>query len=100
MSTPKRKRVILDFVERENIRNLIKNKQHIADVFTTKWDLPINCRTVRDILKELGDLSDMELYPRKRLGAQCQRVIIYSYLFPIIPIIPYSYSPFHINHIL
>ena len=57
MSTPKRKRVILDLIRKteflEFYKEHPKNKQQqIADVFTTKWDLPINCRTVRDILTE------------------------------------------------
>ena len=55
MSTPKWKRVLLDFVQKKEILDYYKEhqkstQQQISDVITTKWDLPINRRTVGDIL--------------------------------------------------
>ena len=74
MSTPKRKGVLLDFVQKKEILDYYKEhpksaQQQIFDVFTTKWDLPINRRTVGDILskKELRENDDVEPSPRKRM---------------------------------
>ena len=74
MSTPKRKRVLLDFVQKIEILDYYKEhpkstQQQISNVFTTKWYLPINLRTVGDILtkKELWENDDTEPSPRKRM---------------------------------
>ena len=73
MSTPKRKRTLLDDLQKKDILNYVKEKpsatqQQIADHFTTIWEIPIKRRTVGDIIarKEQYESDDVGSPSRKR----------------------------------
>ena len=58
MSTPKRKRTVLDDVQKHDILKYVEDnpkgtQQQVADHFSTYWDIPVKRRTVIDIINRI-----------------------------------------------
>ena len=72
MSTPKRKRTVLDDVQKRSILKYVEDnpkatQQQVADHFSIYWDIPVKRRTVGDIIsrKDTFD-SDNEGSPARK----------------------------------